>query len=485
MVILRSVLLFAVLLAWVPGALWAHAELEASSPTAGQRLNSPPTRLDLRFTERVEAGFARIVLRGPAGEIELGEIAASSESELTVRVLGAMGAGEYVVEWRVAGADGHPISDSYTFVLAGVTGPASSAETSAAEEPQTAEPSSSAASDGQPSSVAERAEFDAESPSYVAIRWFNFAGILGTLGLSVFMLLVLPAAAGGEGDRRFAEGAVRLARRYLAGTVLLLSLALAVRLWAQLRALSPPEGGLDASILAPLLRTTWGVGWQVQWAAIIALIAGAWFAKRKPRAGWLVVGAAAVLVAFTPALSGHAVSSDEFRSLRVVADGLHVIGAGGWLGTLAALIGVGVPLALRGAEEVRGKYVAKLVEAFSPLALVFAGLVVLTGALAAWLEIGSIAALTGSRYGQVLLLKLGILGIVFLTGAYNWRVVKPSLGAAAAASPLRRSASVELAAGAAVLLVTAVLVATPQPAPPDQSQAPIETEQLTHQGNDG
>jgi putative copper export protein len=54
-----------------------------------------------------------------------------------------------------------------------------------------------------------------------------------------------------------------------------------------------------------------------------------------------------------------------------------------------------------------------------------------------------------------------VLSAVGLTGAYNWLRVKPTLGEYEGALRIRRSARVELAIGIAVLLITAILVATP------------------------
>jgi putative copper export protein len=59
--------------------------------------------------------------------------------------------------------------------------------------------------------------------------------------------------------------------------------------------------------------------------------------------------------------------------------------------------------------------------------------------------------------------KLCCLGGVAALGAYNWRVVQPKLEAGAGDDLLRRSAWTELALGAVLLIVTAVLVALPAP----------------------
>ncbi len=76
----------------------------------------------------------------------------------------------------------------------------------------------------------------------------------------------------------------------------------------------------------------------------------------------------------------------------------------------------------------------------------------------------ALPALWQTRYGQVLLLKLALLAITAGIGLYNWKRGTPSLSATAQGPQhLRRAATVELVVGVGVLLVTAILVATPTP----------------------
>jgi putative copper export protein len=176
----------------------------------------------------------------------------------------------------------------------------------------------------------------------------------------------------------------------------------------------------------------------------------------------------AVALAFTPGLSGHAAAIPGLATPAVLADAAHVLGAGGWLGSLLVLLAAGLPAARQLGEGRRGPGVAALVRAFSPTALLFAGILIATGVFASWLHLGSISNLWQSEYGRTLLLKLGIFALVFGTGAYNLRRVLPALGEDTGTRRLRRSAGFELAVGAVVLLVTAVLVATSPPADMDQ-----------------
>jgi putative copper export protein len=212
-----------------------------------------------------------------------------------------------------------------------------------------------------------------------------------------------------------------------------------------------------------LSHTVWGWGWLAQLFGVLVAVAGFALARRQRRTGWALATAGAAVLAFTPALSGHAAAAPRLAALAVLADGLHIIGAGGWLGSLLFVVAVGVPMAMRLDQGERGPAVADLVSAYSPTALFFAGVAAATGVVAAWVHFDSVSALWTTPYGRTLLVKLGILSVVAGTGAHNWRRVRPALGDTVGTRRIRRSAAVELAVGALVLVVTAILVATPTP----------------------
>lgn len=236
------------------------------------------------------------------------------------------------------------------------------------------------------------------------------------------------------------------------------------RLLAQSYAMHGPEEPLNGSMmLAMVSRTIWGWGWLLQVSAVIVAVAGFALARSGRRLGWPLAALAAVALAFTPALSGHAASTPRLTGAAIIADGLHVIGAGGWLGSLLVVLVAGIPAAVSLAEAERGAAVADVVNAFSPTALIFAGLAAATGVFAAWLHVGAWASLWQSDYGRLVLVKLIVLSIVAGTGAFNWRRVRPRLGDDLGTKRIRRSATVEVAVAVVVLLVTAILVATPPP----------------------
>jgi putative copper export protein len=104
-----------------------------------------------------------------------------------------------------------------------------------------------------------------------------------------------------------------------------------------------------------------------------------------------------------------------------------------------------------------------MVRAFSPMALVGASVVALTGLTSVVFQLDTLSDVWTTGYGWALLIKLALLGGVAGLGFYNWRRVLPALGDDTATHRLRRSARAELALGLVVLLVTAVLVALPTP----------------------
>jgi copper transport protein len=164
-----------------------------------------------------------------------------------------------------------------------------------------------------------------------------------------------------------------------------------------------------------------------------------------------------------PALSGHAAAAERWTALAIVSDWLHVLGAGVWLGTLAAVMMAGLPAAAFAGEGRATAGFARMVGAFSPVALTGAGVAGATGVVNSLFHLTAVSDLWRTEYGVALLVKLALLGVVAGIGFYNWRFVLPTLHASESPSRLRRTAGIELGTGLLVVLVTAVLVALPPP----------------------
>jgi len=144
---------------------------------------------------------------------------------------------------------------------------------------------------------------------------------------------------------------------------------------------------------------------------------------------------------------------------------VHVLAASTWLGTLIVLTAVGIRGVIRSATagQQRSELVCDLVNSFSPLALTASTIVGITGLTTAWLHLKRLSSLWATSYGMTLVVKLILVAIVVALGAWNWRRVRPSLGDEGSELTIRRSATMELAFAALVLIVTSVLVTLPSP----------------------
>lgn len=457
----------------VPGLLWAHAHLVKSDPSANAQLATSPSAIRLWFSEAPELAFTQVILLSPdSAHMPLDSVVKDPQSSMAVMVSipERLAPGRYTVVWRTAAADGHPSSGRIAFtVLTGATAPTQAWRDTAMPSATSPEARSTMRPPASSARLRSDQTFDASSFAYVVVRWLSFTTLLAVIGVNIFHWLVLGTLRRrGETDLAFAASASRRAATIGIAAAVFLGLASIGRLYAQLVAMNDmPEMARETSVGSILLHTVWGSGWIVQMSLVVVALAGFGVARRASRAGWTVSLVAALLLAFTPAFAGHAVAAPRFTSLAIVADGLHVLGAGGWLGSLLVVVLVGIPIALALNANERGPTVAALINAFSPLALGFASLVAASGLVSAWLHLEHLSALWQSDYGRVLLIKLGVLSLVVLTGAYNWLRVRPSLGDAQGAVRIRRSAIAELLIGAVVLAVTAILTATSTPA--DQS----------------
>jgi len=224
-----------------------------------------------------------------------------------------------------------------------------------------------------------------------------------------------------------------------------------LREWYQYSSLVDPTSTAEekhALLGGMLFHTQWGRIWIA--STVLSAAAGIAFVRNA----WRVILVIAAALAITPALAGHAMGDDAHRVVTIAADALHVASASTWLGTLFvfALVVI-LP---------RHDAVLACVRAFSPVALISASTLAITGLWASYVHVGTWSAVLGSPYGRTLCIKRALAAAVAAVGAYNWRWATPKL-VAGHQHALRNSARAELILGALVLLATAILVATPEP----------------------
>lgn len=454
------VVLVALLAIGVPAVAAAHGLLRRAAPAADARLTQAPSEIHLTFTEAPQRVFTRIALFFADGRpVALDSVEVMPGHSARARILGTLTAGDYRVEWQTAGRDGHPVRDSYTFSIAPGAAGLTSLPDGGAAPPQAGK---------AVVARAETSEADVTAALLAAIlRWLMLTGTVAAIGAVTFRSTVL-VRLGRRTDPDilgdYMPRALRGVASLGAGAAGVLVLVTVARLLLQSYTLHGSGAIFDGHVLGAMItESEWGLVWLFQLAAaLVTLIAFATI-RRGSSGAWLAASLGAIFVAISLALGGHAVAVPRFVTATVVAHVVHTVAASGWLGTLLAIVLVGLPLARRLDRDDRWAVVRDIVHTFSPAALVFAGITVLAGVFIAWTHLGTVPALWTTDYGRVLLAKLAFLTLTAATGAYNWLRVRPSLGDQVSAGRLKRSSIVELAIAALILVATAVLVATPPP----------------------
>jgi copper transport protein len=348
----------------------AHANLIRTEPAANSTLDAAPPEIRLWFSEAVEPSYSHITLRNIDGEtvaVPPTYVDASDPRQLILEP-GELPEGLYTVAWRVVSAvDGHPTQGSFAF---GVGVPVTGVEQAAVVE--------NIPADG------------------VIIRWLDLMSMALVVGGVGFWLLVWSPAeivTLPDGERyllRFIGlGWIALGVTGLLSLLLQTAIAEAVTL----------SGALNVSALAGVVSgTQYGTLWLARMG--LWLLLGAAMAARRH---WAALGFGAALL-LTRSLFSHAGTTQD-AAAAVAADWLHLLAMALWLGGLAAFA-----LMLITARRLDDSTApaSRLTAHFSNYARVAVAALIVTGAYAAWLQIGTIDGLTGTRYGQALLVKLGL-----------------------------------------------------------------------------
>lgn len=386
----------------------AHASLVSAEPRDGSVLASPPKRVELRFSESVVAGAVTLI--DADGKLRRDAAVDTRDEVITVTVPADLSRGTAIVSYRVISQDGHPVGGSVAFSI------------------------------GEPSATKAPAAPLAAVDSLIWLARIGlYLGLFGGIGGAFFLNWIAQRRVGvGTTSGLLALGIVSAA-----GSLGLQGLdALGLSL-AGLFAVEPWKIALGTSLGPSLL-------------VAIAAMAAAWLSLHGDR---LAMSRALSAIAFVGtglalALSGHAATASPQIVTRPVMF-LHTLGVAFWLGAL-------LPLSLIVWQERRAAL--PIVRRFSALAVPVVGLLALTGLPLAAIQLESVSALFDTRYGLILLAKLGLVAVLLLFAARHRFRLTPELARDADASrPLSRSIIFEFAAAVVLLAVVAGWRFTPPP----------------------
>lgn len=179
----------------------------------------------------------------------------------------------------------------------------------------------------------------------------------------------------------------------------------------------------------------------------------------------VLFAALSAFVAATLAGSGHTQVEEGLSRLgHTLADALHLIGAGAWLGGLGGLLYLTATSLHPNSPESRRLEACNAAYRFAPIGYLAVATIVASGLINSWFLVGPLNNLIETEYGRLLLAKVAIFAaMVGFAGANRfWIVPILAKSDAAARSPtglrrLRLHILLEQCLGLAIILLVAFL----------------------------
>ncbi|MER5539222.1 copper resistance protein CopC [Streptomyces mirabilis] len=459
MLLLLLAVIGAVLAGAAPAS--AHAALTGSDPQQGAVVSRAPTQVSLTFSEKVAMSDGSVRVLDPKGKrVDTGKATDLGGTTYGVKLHSGLPDGTFTVTYQVVSADSHPVSGAFTFSV------------------------------GAPSQTSVALSDPAVGGGVVGAlygfgRYVSYAGFILLVGGAAFVLACWQRGAG-----------VRPVQRLVVcGWLALTGATLALLLLRGSYVGSGKVGDIfDLTLLGQVLQTKAGAALVSRLlllaagALFIAVLFGAYArrdeaavtdasgrsdgsdkggvdvdAEKRDLTFGLAIGGAVVAagLAASWAMAEHA-STGIQAGLAMPVDVLHLLAVAVWLGGLSTLL---VAL-FRAPAETQIDAVA--VRRFSRLAFGSVTVLAATGIYQSWRQVGSWSALTGTWYGQLLLIKIGLVavlvGIAWISRRWTAQLSEAPEAKAMATAGAKAGTAVGTTAGATALAELRTKQATKVPA---------------------
>ncbi|KUN34748.1 hypothetical protein AQJ30_28270 [Streptomyces longwoodensis] len=418
LVLLLLAAVAALLLGAGPAA--AHAALTGSDPAQGTVVDTAPTQVSLTFSEKVATTDGSLRVLDPKGKrVDTGRPANVSGTTYAVQLHAGLPDGTYTVTYQVVSEDSHPVSGAYTFSIG-------------APSPTSVAVSGQEVGGGVVGGL------------YGFGRYLSYAGYIVLVGGAAFVLACWPRGT-----------SVRAVQRLVVSGWLALTAATLFLLL--LRGSYTGSGKVadvfDLNLLGDVLQTKTGAALVSRLlllaaaALFIAVLFGAYDKRddeeKRDLTFGLAIGGTVVAagLAASWAMAEHA-STGLQPGIAMPVDVLHLLAVATWLGGLATLL---VALYRAPADQ---PVEATAVRRFSTVAFGSVVALVATGTYQSWRQLGSWSAFTDTRYGQLLLVKIGLVALLVGVASISRRWTGRLAGTGAAGS--RASVAAGVGAGVGV-----------------------------------
>ncbi len=409
----------------------AHAALTGADPAQGSVVQQAPEKVTLHFSEKVAMSGDSLRVLDPKGKrVDTGEVkdvSSGKSASYEKKLHAGLPDGTFTVAYKAVSADSHPISGAFSFSIG-------------------------APSDTTVQLSGQEAGGGAVGFLYGTARYLSYAAFVVMAGGAAFVLICWPKGATARPLQRL------VAYGWVALTAATLALLVLRGAYTDSGKLSDV---LDMGKISDVLQTKTGAALVSRLllltaaALFIAVLFGA-YAKRetdeaKPGEAaekrdltfGLAIGGTVVAagIASTWALAEHA-STGIQPGIAMPVDVLHLLAVAAWLGGLTALL-----VALYRVPSLE----ASAARRFSSLAFWSVVALAATGLYQSWRQVGSWSALTGTAYGQLLLVKIGLvavlLGIGWISRKWTAGLAETMAPEAATATVVEQRSKVGVAAG--------------------------------------
>ncbi|KUN64870.1 hypothetical protein AQJ46_27515 [Streptomyces canus] len=370
------------LLLTTAGPASAHAALTGSDPQQGVVVDKAPDQVSLTFSEKVALSNDSLRVLDPKGKaVQEGKPFEVDGTTYGVKLHSGLPDGTYTVTYQVVSADSHPVAGAYTFSV------------------------------GAPSTTSVSVSGETAGGGVVGWlygfgRYMSYAGFIVLVGGAAFVLGCWQRGAGVKPMQRLVVG----------GWLTLTSATLLLLLLRGSYTGSGKVGDVfDLDLLGNVLQTKAGAALVSRLlllaaaALFISVLFGAYDKREDEEKRDLTFGLAiggtvvAAGLAASWAMAEHA-SVGLQAGIAMPVDVVHLLAVATWLGGLTALL-----VALYRSDA---PIESAAVRRFSQVAFGSVVALVATGVYQSWRQLGSWSAFTETRYGQLLLVKIGLVALL-------------------------------------------------------------------------
>ncbi|RNJ80382.1 MAG: copper resistance protein CopD [Nitrosopumilus sp. H8] len=424
----------------VPSAA-AHPFTEQTVPSLASNPSAGVTRVTAYYSEPVDIEFSELKVFDNSGDrVDNGDTAYHEGETSLVVTTSPLNDGVYTVSSKVLSKiDGHLVPDAFVFAVG-----------NAIVDP----------------SLLEKEDVDLVFLPEAGARFPGLVGQTIVLGAIIASLAVW----GTHNRGILGEKTRQVERRHHSRFMSVTGIGLVLVFASDILMISVQTVRLEAPIY-DTIGTYFGTVWLAR-LAITVLLLGIWFVLDKrelTRRSQIPLLAAALALVSTTTLIGHGAATGQ--TIPVILDYIHNIVAAAWIGGIFYFVFALLPSFSQLDHTQREKMSLASIPRFSALFIAALGVVIVTGPSLMWFVETDVGLITESLYGQLIMLKIALAGVMVGLGfTIQFRTQKSiKKQGTGIHRMLCRTLKVDVALGIALLGIVALLVNGTLPAGQIQS----------------